>query len=159
MSIVLIAALSKNNVIGRDGSIPWNLKKDLQFFKEKTINSSVIMGRSTFDSIGRPLPNRRNIVLTRKPIDRKGVIEVSNVSDACSHAKDYSDNVYIIGGENVYKEFIPMASKLILTEIEIEVTDGDTFFPQWDRLEWKEVNRSDQEEGGIRFSFVEYERY
>lgn len=158
MSIILIAALSENNVIGKNGSIPWNLKKDLQFFREKTINSSIIMGRSTFDSIGRPLPNRCNIVLTRGPAGRKGVIEASNTDDALSHARKYSKDVYIIGGENIYKEFIPIASKLILTEIEIEITDGDTFFPQWDALEWKESSRSDQEEGEIRFSFVEYER-
>lgn len=156
MSIVLIAAVDKNLAIGKDGKIPWNLKEDLQFFKEKTEGTSVIMGRATFDSIGRPLPNRNNIVMTRNPQKREGVIEVSSKEDAISEAKKFSENLNIIGGEYIYKEFLPIASNLLITEIELEIESPDAFFPDWDRKLWTESSRKKSSERGIEYSFVEY---
>ena len=156
MEIILIAAVDQNLAIGKDGGIPWDIKEDLKFFKEKTQNSAIIMGRATFDSIGRPLPNRKNIVMTRSPQDREGVTEVTSVEDAIDEAKIFSQTINIIGGEYIYKEFLPIATKLIITEVGLNINSPDAYFPQWSTEEWKEVSRTDSSENGIKFSFVEY---
>ena len=160
MEIILIAAVSKDKVIGKQGVIPWKIKEDLSFFKEKTLNSPIIMGRATYNSIGRPLPNRLNIVMTRSTKNTEGVIEVTSVETAIKAASINKDSsrVYIIGGENIYKEFLPIAHKMIITEVDLQIEDGDTFFPEWNISEWKEQSRDQREENGIRFSFVEYAR-
>ena len=114
MEIILIAAVSKDKVIGKQGGIPWKIKEDLSFFKEKTLNSPIIMGRATYNSIGRPLPNRLNIVMTRSVKNTEGVTEVTSVEKAIEAASVNRDSskVYIIGGENIYKEFLPIACLL-----------------------------------------------
>ena len=158
MEIILIAAVSKDKVIGKQGGIPWKIKGDLSFFKEKTLNAPIIMGRATYNSIGRPLPNRLNIVMTRSAKNTEGVTEVTSVEkaiEAASKNKD-SSKVYVIGGENIYKEFLPIAQKMIITEVDLYIKDGDTFFPEWNISEWEEQSRDQREENGIRFSFVEY---
>ena len=156
MEIILIAAVDQNLAIGKDGGIPWDIKEDLKFFREKTQNSAIIMGRATFDSIGRPLPNRKNIVMTRSPQDREGVAEVTSVEDAIDEAKIFSQTINIIGGEYIYKEFLPIATKLIITEVGLDIDSPDAYFPKWSTEEWKEVSRTDSSENGIKFSFVEY---
>ena len=159
MEIILIAAVDKNLAIGKDGKIPWEIKEDLKFFRENTEDTVIIMGRATYDSIGRPLPRRKNIVMTRTLKDREGVIEVNSSKDALNMAKSFSDKINIIGGEYIYKEFLPLATKLLLTEIDIEVTSPDAFFPEWDINQWKEISRKQSSENGLNFSFVEYQRY
>ena len=119
MEIFLIAAVDKNLAIGKNGKIPWHIKEDLQFFQKNTLNTAMIMGRSTFDSIGKPLPNRKNIVMTKSANNREGVVEVSNTEDAIKQAKKSSNKISIIGGESVYREFMPFANKLLITEIDI----------------------------------------
>ena len=158
MEIILIAAVSKDKVIGKKGGIPWKIKEDLSFFKEKTLNSPIIMGRATFNSIGRPLPNRLNIVMTRSAKNTEGVTEVTSVEKAIEAASINRDSsrVYIIGGQNIYKEFLPIAHRMIITEVDLYIKDGDTFFPEWNISEWKEQSRDQREENGTRFSFVEY---
>ena len=156
MEIILIAAVDQNLAIGKDGGIPWDIKEDLKFFREKTQNSAIIMGRATFDSIGRPLPNRKNIVMTRSPQDREGVTEVTSAEDAIDEAKIFSQTINIIGGEYIYKEFLPIATKLIITEVGLNINSPDAYFPEWSTEEWKEVSRTDSSENGIKFSFVEY---
>jgi len=160
MEIILIAAVSKDKVIGRQGGIPWKIKEDLNFFKEKTLNSPIIMGRATYESIGRPLPNRLNIVMTRSAKNTEGVTEVTSVEKAIEAASINRDSsrVYIIGGQNIYKEFLPIAHRMIITEVDLYIKDGDTFFPEWNISEWKEQSRDQREENGTRFSFVEYTR-
>ena len=160
MEIILIAAVSKDKVIGKQGGIPWKIKEDLSFFKEKTLNSPIIMGRATFNSIGRPLPNRLNIVMTRSAKNTEGVTEVTSVEKAIEAASINRDSsrVYIIGGQNIYKEFLPIAHRMIITEVDLYIKDGDTFFPEWNISEWKEQSRDQREENGTRFSFVEYTR-
>ncbi len=158
MEIILIAAVDKNLAIGKDGKIPWKVKEDLKFFRENTEDSAIIMGRATFDSIGRPLPKRKNIVMTRTFKGREGVIEVNSSKDALEQAKSYSEKINIIGGEYIYKEFLPLATKLLITEIDIEVISPDTFFPEWDINQWKEISRKQSSENGLNFSFVEYQR-
>lgn len=160
MEIILIAAVSKDKVIGKQGGIPWKIKEDLSFFKEKTLNSPIIMGRATYNSIGRPLPNRLNIVMTRSVKNTEGVTEVTSVEKAIEAASINRDSsrVYIIGGQNIYKEFLPIAHRMIITEVDLYIKDGDTFFPEWNISEWKEQSRDQREENGTRFSFVEYTR-
>ena len=160
MEIILIAAVSKDKVIGKQGGIPWKIKEDLSFFKEKTLNSPIIMGRATYNSIGRPLPNRLNIVMTRSVKNTEGVTEVTSAEKAIEAASINRDSsrVYIIGGQNIYKEFLPIAHRMIITEVDLYIKDGDTFFPEWNISEWKEQSRDQREENGTRFSFVEYTR-
>jgi len=160
MEIILIAAVSKDRVIGKEGEIPWKIKEDLSFFKEKTLNSPIIMGRATYNSIGRPLPNRLNIVMTRSVKNTEGVTEVTSADKAIEAASINGDSsrVYIIGGQNIYKEFLPIAHRMIITEVDLYIKDGDTFFPEWNISEWKEQSRDQREENGTRFSFVEYTR-
>ena len=156
MEIILIAAVDINLAIGKEGKIPWNIKEDLKFFRQNTENTAIVMGRATYDSIGRPLPNRKNIVMTRSIQGRDGVVEVSSSQEAINEARSYSEKVNIIGGEYIYKEFLPLATKLLITEIELEVDSADAFFPKWDFKIWKEISRQKSSENGINFSFVEY---
>ena len=156
MEIILIAAVDKNLAIGKNGQIPWKIKEDLKFFKEKTEGTSIIMGRSTFDSIGRPLPNRKNIVMTRSPRNRKGVIEVGSREEALEEASQFSKDINVIGGQFIYKEFLPLASKLLITEIDLIVESADAHFPIWDESSWVEKSRIRSSENSIEFSFVEY---
>ena len=158
MEIFLIAAVDKNLAIGKNGKIPWHIKEDLQFFQKNTLNTAMIMGRSTFDSIGKPLPNRKNIVMTNSPTNREGVIEVCDIESAIKEAKKDSNKISIIGGQSIYKEFMPLANKLLITEIDIIVERADTFFPAWDKKDWTEQSRINSMENGIEYSFVEYLR-
>ena len=158
MEITLIAAVDHNLAIGKEGKIPWEIKEDLKFFRDKTLDSAVIMGRATFDSIGRPLPNRKNIVMTRSPANRKGVYEVSSKEEALEEAILFSDKINIIGGEFIYKEFLPIATTLLITKVDIVVESPDAYFPTWVNKEWDEVSRKDSAENGIGFSFLEYVR-
>ena len=159
MKISLIAAFAKERVIGKEGKIPWALKEDLKHFRNKTEGCSVVMGRKTYESIGRPLSNRLNIVMTRTPKKIKGVTEVINKELAIEIASTFSKEIFIIGGERIYEEFLPLASKMYLTEINIEV-DGDTFFPIWNLNDWKELSRKDCKDlnQNIEYSFLEYVR-
>ena len=159
MKISLIAAFAEEGVIGKDGKIPWTLKEDLKHFRNKTEGCSVVMGRKTYESIGRPLPNRLNIVMTRNPKRQEGIKEVSNTKDALKVASSYSDEIFIIGGEKIYEEFLPLATKMYLTKIDIKV-NGDTFFPSSNKNEWKELSKQDKNDvdQGIEYWFLEYER-
>ena len=158
MEINLIAAVDKNLAIGKEGKIPWEIKEDLKFFREQTLDTAIIMGRATFDSIGRPLPRRKNIVMTRSPAQREGVYEVTSKEEALKEASIFSEKINIIGGEFIYKEFLTMATRLIITKVNIVVNSPDAYFPQWKEEEWKEVSRKDSSESGIEFSFIEYLR-
>ena len=142
MTISIIAAVSENNIIGNKGKLPWRLSDDLKNFKELTQGHAVIMGRKTFESIGKPLPDRINIVLTRDPdYQEEGVLTASNFQDALKIAeKMQDDEVFIIGGQFVFNKALRYADKLYLTEVKGEV-DGDVEFPSWDKKEWKEVSR------------------
>jgi len=159
LKISLIAAFAEDNVIGKDGKIPWTLKEDLKHFRNKTEGCSVVMGRKTYESIGGPLPNRLNIVMTRNPKKLEGVKEVTNKEEALEIASSYSDEVFVIGGEKIYEEFLPMATKMYLTKIDIKVK-GDSFFPKWSLNDWKELSRNDKKDldQNIKYCFLEYKR-
>ena len=157
MKISLIAAFAEERVIGKDGKIPWTLKEDLKHFRNKTEGFSVVMGRKTYESIGVPLPNRLNIVMTRNPKKLEGVKEVTNKEKALEIASSYSNEVFIIGGEKIYEEFLPLATKMYLTKIDIK-TKGDAFFPKWNVNDWEELSRQDKQDRNqnIKYCFLEY---
>lgn len=133
MRIALVAAMAANRVIGKDGRMPWHLPAELQHFKRITLGKPVVMGRTTFESIGRPLPGRTNIVLSRQvaepQIDAQGVVWVNSPAQALAAAAG-ADELMVIGGGHIYREFLPHATRLYLTEIELE-TAGDTYFPDF----------------------------
>ena len=135
MRIAMIAAMANNRVIGKDNKMPWHLPEDLKHFKAMTLGKPVVMGRKTFESIGRPLPGRHNIVITRQSdYQPEGVSCVSSFEAAKALVSDCEELV-VIGGGQLYKEILPVADTLYLTFIEL-IVDGDTFFPEWDDGSW-----------------------
>ena len=150
MKVVLIAALAANGVIGAAGKIPWHISDDLKRFKRLTLGHTVIMGRKTYDSLGKPLPNRRNLVLTRGPAI-PGVECFASLDLALAACRD--EFVFIIGGAELYRQALPLADALLLTHVHQSVA-GDTCFPDFDRQLWHEVAREDYP----GYSFVEYRR-
>ncbi|WP_280554057.1 dihydrofolate reductase [Halomonas sp. 25-S5] len=164
--VAMIAALSRNRVIGVDNQLPWYLPEDLKFFKRMTQAKPIIMGHKTFDSIGRPLPGRLNIVLTRDPdFHPEGVRVCHDLPSALALADqqaiiDGVEEIMVMGGAQVYEQMLPFASRLYLTEVDIEV-QGDARFPALDMTEWQAVQRVPGEpaEGQPAYQFVQYRRY
>ncbi len=162
MRISMIAALADNRVIGRDGDMPWHLSEDMRYFKAKTLGKPVIMGRQTFESMGRPLPRRPNIVVTRnRDFAAADVAVAHDIEAALTLAKGQlgdGDEVMIIGGGQIYEQALRFADRLYLTEIHAK-PDGDTFFPEFDRAEWREVRREAQATpDSLDYDFVILER-
>lgn len=156
--VKIIAAISKNRVIGNNNSLIWNLPNDLKRFKQLTSGNPVVMGRKTYESIGRPLPNRRNIIITR---NNDLSVENCEVVDSLTQALLLcNNNCFIIGGGEIYKQSISAADKLYITIVD-ENFKGDTFFPEIDKS-WLEVSREEfqsDEKNNHNYSFIEYERY
>lgn len=139
MRLSLIAAMDCNGLIGADGDLPWHLPADLAHFKRLTVGKPIIMGRRTYESIGRPLPQRQNIVVTRsREFLAEGCTVVHRLVDAIAAAGDAGEAM-VIGGASLYAEALPLASRLYLTLVEAEL-EGDTWFPAFDRAEWQEVS-------------------
>jgi dihydrofolate reductase len=159
--VSLVAAVARGGVIGRGGEIPWRLPEDLARFRERTMGHPVVMGRNTWDSLPerfRPLPGRRNIVVTRNPAWRAdGAEPAGSLADAL-RLLDGAARVFVIGGGQLYAEALPLADELLLTEIDADV-DGDTWFPAWGRSEFDEVSREEKvSSDGVAFAFVTYSR-
>lgn len=154
MKIAMIAAMANNRVIGKDNQMPWHLPEDLRHFKAITMNKPIVMGRKTFESIGRPLPGRHNIVITRQAdFSAEGITVVDSIEAAIVSAKE-CDELVIIGGGQLYSAMLPKADSLYLTEINLEV-EGDTFFPHWDDGSWLEVSRINEiNSNGLEYSFI-----
>ncbi len=156
--IYLIAAVAKNGVIGAHGKLPWHLPEDLQHFKKLTLGHPVIMGRRTWESLGKPLPGRENIVVSRKSGFEAPGASVASTLEAAVALCTGEEVAYVIGGAEIYAAALPLADGLVLTEIHQDY-EGDTRFPDWDRRAWratqKETHTSDE---GVRFDFVLYER-
>lgn len=139
--ISLIVAAAENDVIGRDGALPWRLSDDLRRFKTLTMGKPLIMGRRTRESIGRPLPGRQNIVITRNPGYRAEGSDVVCSLDAALAAAGDAPEVMVIGGAEIYRQFLPLAGRIYLTRVHTVIA-GDTFLPAMDPAEWKEVART-----------------
>lgn len=165
--IALIAAVGRNNVIGKNNTIPWHCSEDLKYFKQTTLNSPIIMGRNTYESIGKPLPHRKNIILSRQSDYRiKDCTVVQTIKQALECAKGYNlqtnnDKIFIIGGEQIYRLAMPFATTLYITEIDITVDDATAYFPQWDHKQWtlQSPARSNSyllSPNGLKYRFRQY---
>lgn len=158
--ITLVAALDRNRAIGRNGAMPWHLSDDLRRFKALTLGKPVLMGRKTAQAIGRPLPGRANLVLTRAgmaPFDDQ--IAVDSIDEAIARAGN--SELMVIGGGEVYTLALPRATRMHLTEIDTATPDADTFFPAFDPDDWREVAREHHPADArhpLAFNFVDYER-
>ena len=154
MKIAMIAAMANNRVIGKDNQMPWHLPEDLRHFKAMTLGKPVVMGRKTYESIGRPLPGRHNIVISRQAdliID--GVTTVTSFDDAKLAAGDCEELV-IMGGGQLYEMLLSQADILYLTEIALDV-EGDTYFPEWNDGSWQEVSRDvAKNDNDLEYSFI-----
>ncbi len=160
MKPTIIVARARNGVIGRDNALPWRLPEDLAHFKRTTLGHPIVMGRKTWDSIGRPLPGRRNIVVTRNPTwHADGAERAGSLDEALALCGD-ADPVFVIGGASLYDEALPRAGRLVVTEIDRDY-EGDTFLPAPDAREWVEVSREERPASTIDappFAFVHYAR-
>jgi dihydrofolate reductase len=158
----LVVAMSRNRVIGRGNRLPWRLPADLAYFKRVTLGHPVIMGRRTWESIGRPLPGRKNIVVTRdRGYEARGAVVVGSLEEAWQAAGE-ADEACVIGGTSLFEEALPVADRIHLTEVEAEV-EGDTWFPAFDRSRWtaREVERhprDERHEHPFRISVLERNR-
>lgn len=161
MILSLIAAIGKNNEIGKNNTLLWNLPADMKHFRDTTRGHAVIMGRKTFESIGRPLPDRQNIVITRDTNwHADGVTIVYSLDEALKLFKDVSEEVFVIGGAQIYTEAMCHADRLDITHID-KIFDADTFFPSIDKTLWHEVSRESHapdEQNLLPYAFVAYEK-
>jgi dihydrofolate reductase len=160
MKISLIAALSQNNVIGQHNQLPWRLPSDLKHFKNLTLNKIIIMGRKTYDSLGKALPHRTNVVISRNAALNLADALVFHSLEAALENFDGEAEVCIIGGGELFKQALPIATHLYLTSVEAEI-EGDSYFPLWDSQAWSEQSRephiADQDHL-YDYSFIEYVR-
>jgi dihydrofolate reductase len=163
MRVTLVVAIAENGVIGKDGGLPWRIPGELARFKALTMGHPVIMGRKTYQSIGRPLPGRTNIVVTRnRDLTFDGARVAGGLDEALAVAStaEGSDEVMVIGGAEIYALALPAAGRLVLTEVHAEI-DGDTRFPAFDRTDWHETARESVETDGDdvpNYSVVTLER-
>lgn len=157
MRLSIIAAIGKNNELGKDNKLIWHLPNDLKFFKEMTTGKIILMGRKTFESLPRMLPNRKHIVLTFSSDFRKDDIEVFNdINSFIDKYEKTNEEIFIIGGASIYKQFINLVDKMYLTEIDSEEKSADAYFPKFDLKEWKrEIIKSNKDEN-ITYKHVKY---
>ena len=180
MEKTIIAAVADNGAIGRDNSLLWHISEDLRFFRKTTTGHAVIMGRKTYESIGRPLPNRLNIVITRSA-EAAGIHEIGSLLTAPTLTEAFriaelsagghtaaesgfrisADRCFVTGGGEIYRKAIGLADSLIITRVHIVISDADTFFPEIDPEKWAAAERSammTDPESGLKFEFVKYIR-
>ena len=154
--VTIVAAVARNGVIGADGGLPWHLPDDLRLFKQTTLGHVLVMGRRTYESIGRPLPGRTTVVVTRRPGWSPGaekVVVAHGVEEALARARAIDDEVFVVGGKELYAAALPRADRLLITHVD-QAPKGDTVFPEvrWD--DWREIRR----EAGDGWVRVTYER-
>lgn len=156
--ISLMVAHDPNYVIGKDNKLPWHIPEDLAYFKKHTVGKGMVMGRNTYESIGRPLPKRRNIIVTRnKDYQAEGADVVYTIEDAIRLAESVHEEVMVIGGEQIFRSVLPIADRLYITLIHKNF-EGDTYFPEYGD-EWKLVSESAQQlSGDTPFSYLVFER-
>jgi dihydrofolate reductase len=153
--LAMIVAIGDNGAIGKDGKVPWRIPEDLKHFKNTTTGHAIIMGRKTWDEVGRPLPNRRNLVVSRTPgLALAGAEVFTTLEAAIAAARTTDDEPFIIGGSTLYEAAMPLATRIFLTEVHRDV-EADTFFPPFDRSVWREVERRPGETEGVEFVTLE----
>jgi dihydrofolate reductase len=161
--VSLIAALDRNSGIGKDNDLPWRLPDDLKRFKALTLGKPILMGRKTAESLGRALPGRTNLVLTRSGrVPFEGMLAVASVDEALAFASAHdAEEICVIGGAEIYALTLPLADRLYLTHVDTTVEDAEAFFPQFDRYQWKVVSRQSHPADArhaFGLEFVDYER-
>lgn len=162
MKKCIIVAIADNNAIGKDNALLWHISEDMRFFRRTTLGSPVIMGRKTFESIGRALPGRVNVVISRGFSTGEEVEVVGSLEQAYEVAESTNlEKCFVMGGGQIYAQALPTADRLVVTHVHTVIEDADTFFPQIDPEIWKVSQRSElftDEETGYTFEFVEYEK-
>jgi dihydrofolate reductase len=160
--ISLIAAIGKNNELGKNNTLVWSMPTDLKYFRQTTSGHPVIMGRKTFESIGRPMPNRRNIIITRDSNYKKDGIEVVNsLEEALNIAPHKNEEVFVIGGEEIFKKAMPLADRLYITHIDATDKDATVFFPEIIPIVWNEISHEEHKadkENPFDYTFSIYEK-
>lgn len=160
LRLAILAAVSANRVIGLNNALPWHLPADLKHFKQLTIGQIVVMGRRTFDSIGKPLPDRTNVVLTRqRHFNWPGILTAGSIQEVLDHFSSDDRQIFIIGGAEIYQQTLPFCQRLYLTEIQQDFA-GDTFFPEYDRNDWREISREMHQtaDSSMKYHFVVLDR-
>jgi len=166
MKLAIIVAQAENRVIGINNKLPWHLSEDLRYFKQVTMAKPIIMGRKTFESIGRPLPGRTNIVISRNPeFNADGIKRVASLDEAIELAEaqcmvDGAEEAMVIGGSQIYEQALERADRLYLTQVHAEVA-GDAWFPAFDHAQWQEIGREDfeaKEPNPYPYSFIVLDR-
>lgn len=160
MKLAIIVATDQQGLIGRDNDLPWKLSADLQYFRQVTMGKPLIMGRNTHQSIGRALPGRQNIVVTKNAnFSAEGCTVVHSVAEALKACHDAKE-VMVMGGASLYEQFLPHAERLYLTQVNASL-DGDTWFPDWQKTEWHQVSREDHladHKNEYNYSFMVFDR-
>jgi dihydrofolate reductase len=162
--ISILVAMAKNRVIGRNNALPWQLPPDLKRFKELTMGHHIVMGRKTYESIGRPLPGRTSVIITRQPdYQVPGAIVVASIDQAlkvCSAGKEVDQEIFVIGGAQIYRQSLGLCQRIYITEIQQEF-DGDTLFPELNQQVWREISREKHrlnDDDGLEYHFVVLDR-
>ncbi|NQY51802.1 MAG: dihydrofolate reductase [Piscirickettsiaceae bacterium] len=161
MKLVIIVAMDRQGLIGKNNILPWRLPADLRYFSRLTIGKTLLMGRNTYESIGRPLPGRKNIVVTSNTdyhVD--GCTVASSLERALCAASNYGKEIMVIGGASLYEQFLPRVNRVYMTHVNAEL-EGDSWFSDWDESQWREIRREDHvsdEENQYPYSFVVYDR-
>ena len=163
MEKCIIVAIADNNAIGRDNALLWHISEDLKFFRSTTVGCPVIMGRKTYESIGRPLPKRLNIIVSRKGYDApEGVLVVDSIEKGYEVAKEQgAEKCFVIGGGQIYAQAMQIADEMVITHVHTVIEDADTYFPAIDPSIWQGAERSETHtdpETGYNFEFVTYTR-
>jgi dihydrofolate reductase len=156
--ITIIAAIGKNRELGKDNKLIWHLKEDMQFFKDNTIGKKIIIGRKTLESLPHLLPGREHLVLTRNNLNIDGVKVFHSKEEILEYLEDIDEEVMVIGGSSIYKEFIDLADKMLITLIDKEYNDADTYFPIIDNNEWNKEILNNINENDINYEHVLYTR-
>lgn len=160
-AIELVVAVAENDVIGRANALPWRLPADMRHFKALTLGKTVLMGRKTYESIGKALPGRVNIVLTRAHDFDPGDCRIAASLDEARRISSTAGELMVIGGAEIYRQSLPLATRIHLTLVHARIPDGDTFFTGWRDPEWREVTRERHEpdvEHSVAYSFITLER-
>ncbi len=153
--LAMVVAIGDNGAIGKDGKVPWRIPEDLRHFKNVTMGHAIIMGRKTWDEVGRPLPGRRNLVVSRTAgLTLEGAEVFPSLEAAIAAARTTDAEPHVIGGSTIYEAAMPLATRIHLTEVHRNV-EADTFFPPFDRTVWREVERRAAETEGVEFVTLE----
>ncbi len=158
MKLKIIAAIGKNNELGKNNDLIWSLPNDLKFFKEKTIGKTVVMGKNTFYSLPKVLPNRKNIVITDTKIENENIEQYYSIEDFINHYNESDEDIFIIGGAMMYRQFINLADELYLTEIDASDDGAQVFFPVFNKEEYEKIVLGNNSDGNINYQHVLYKK-